>query len=124
MNIIAAGLWVGMILAAWFKTSFLADWCRAIPFLGWVTGVSRYLRAQEMHDEEVRRGGKPVFANVREYIRLRHGRKFFGKLVTCEICLSVWLALPAIYLLGLVCWFPVAAVGLLFYLIVAKLLTR
>lgn len=123
-DIISGGLWVGMALLIWFETNFAADWCRAIPLLGWITGVGKYLQAQKNHDEEVERGGKPIFANIREYIRVRHGRKFFGKLVTCAICSSVWASLCVVPFFSLAIWFPIAAVGILYYLVAAKLLTH
>jgi hypothetical protein len=75
-----------------------------------------------------RDNGSPY--NYKEYL-LRERNNFFTRLISCPVCLSVWLSGTATLIsawfinpwLGLILWFPIAYLSLYLYEKIKKLLS-
>jgi hypothetical protein len=90
-------------LVIWFKTDAFIEY-------GSLIGLSRYLKVKEYQAKKI---VEPYFLTYPQFLRITHNT-FFNRLISCPICLSVWMAIvfcilgSCIYLLPLLCvssWF-------------------
>lgn len=102
------GLSIAMALVVWFKTDAFIEYARLL-------GVTKELRVDEyfVYNETLDQQ-----LTYPEYLLECYGRYFLIRLITCEVCLSIWLGFLSCRWTCLGCSF----IGLSGYLIIAKLL--
>jgi len=101
---------VALILLIWFRTDAWLEYCRLLH----LDRISFYKEFDVKHKED---------ASLTYFLYLRmHHDCFFVRLVTCPICLAVWLGLIC-GILGTLYFIPIYIIGgLLLFTIIDKLL--
>ena len=98
---------VAVILILWFRTEVVIEYGKMLR-MNWLLFYSDY---EELKKQDLR-------LTYLGYLRQYHNN-FFTRLITCPICLSVWLSI----LVGSISTIPFIIIGgLMLYLIVDKLL--
>lgn len=85
-------------LVVWFKTDAVIEY-------GSLIGLSRWLKIREFQDKKL---VEPYLLTYPQFLRITYNN-FSTRLISCPICLSVWMAIvfcvlgSCIYLIPLVC---------------------
>jgi len=109
MEIIVISL-IALILLIWFRTDAWLEYCRVF-----------HLNFISFHKDYYAKKHEDATLTYLNYLRRDHNC-FFVRLITCPICLAVWLAIPAVVVTSIV-FFPVYVMGaLLLFTAVDRLL--
>lgn len=101
---------IALILLIWFRTDAWLEYCRLFK----LDRISYYTDYDKKHKED-------LTLTYLLYLRMYHNR-FFIRLITCPICLSVWLGIILSIFINIYL-FPIYTIGgLIIYLIINKLL--
>lgn len=124
MNLIIAAFSVAFILVVWFKTEAFVEYCKLFPPAYYFFYIDKYLYYLERDLNELKKGEikKLNFSNYIEYIEYQWSTHFFGKLLTCPICVGTWLSLFASFFVGVQYWLAIAFIAVPSYILVAKLI--
>ena len=107
MSILAAVCFLTLYLLVWFKTDAFVEYAS-------LTKLSKYFKIEEYL-------GLKLGISYLEYL-LEYYNCFFVRLITCPICLSIWLGFFLIPVVGILAYPIVTVFGLSLYLLVSKLL--
>lgn len=102
---------VAMILLIWFRSEAYLEYCRLFN----LDKISFYKDYEEKKNQDAR-------LTYLDYLRQYH-YNFFTRLITCPVCLSVWVAGGIALLTFKAATFPTSMVGgLLLFALIDKLL--
>jgi len=102
---------VALILLVWFRSEAYIEYCRFFH----LDFISHYKEYDEKKKND-------ISLTYHEYLRQYHNG-FKTRLVTCPICVAVWLSILSAILFGKLALMPIAFVGgLLLFGVIHKLL--
>src|SRR5690349_7357699 len=112
--------WVSLILLIWFMSDAIIDW-------GTVFGLGNFLKVKEY--KGLKLAQLPLDINYPSFLNMKYNN-FLTKLLSCPLCLSIWLTpgfyvFTAIILLNplLIVYIPASVIiSLLFYGLTVKLI--
>jgi len=105
---------IAIFLLAWFKSDFIIEY-------GKLLGLSKLLKLREYKMKKLEHAN-PV-PTYTQFLRMTYDN-FFVKLITCPICLAIWLSIIVGIFYHLSTFIPVICImSLIFYGICRKLLT-
>lgn len=119
MDLILAALTVAYILLVWFQSNALESYIKLFK-------LDKILFVNYFYGEKLSKdnGKEYGFANLREFIAIAYNGNFITKLILCPICLSIWLSIPYIFILGFKLWIPISFLSCLLYFYIANLIKR
>lgn len=90
---------VALVLIIWFRTEAWVEYCRLFKF--------NFLSFYKDYDAKKK---NDVTLTYHGYLRQYHNC-FQVRLLTCPICVAVWIAMMSVFLMGALAIFPIAFVG-------------
>jgi len=113
MLILTISCSIALIMLIWFKTEAILEY-------GNLIGLGKFLKMEEFY---TKRFLEPYPLTYPMFIRSVYCNSFFIRLITCPVCLGIWLSIIAGITSGCITLIPVIAVlslsvfGLIYYLL-------
>lgn len=101
-----------LILLLWFKTDAFIIYSKLLK-------VNRFFHINEW---EKFKETQDCSVDYHQYLRLINPNGFWTQLITCPICLCVWLCIPTFIICGLLYACSVCVLSLLLYYLIVKLM--
>ena len=111
IEIILCACWSALFLIIWFETDAFVHYCELLR-LDFAFGIVEYKNSMLYEGMD-----------YLDYLRIKYPNSFVIKLITCQLCLSIWFS--AAFVLGSSMSFimiaPVELLAISFYFIIKKL---
>ncbi len=103
---------ITLILIIWFKTDAFVVYCKSF-------GLGKLFNISEWRDFK---NAKDISTTYHQFLLIKHPDGFVVKLITCPICLSVWLSLICSIFIGLLNLPIICIISLAMYYGIIKLM--
>jgi hypothetical protein len=105
-----------------FKVLLLLVWFKTDAFIVY----SKLFRVNKLfntiNEWEIYKNTKDCSVGYHQFLRIRYPDNFWYKLITCPICLCIWLSFSTLILCGFAIFCKVCVLTLLLYFLITKLM--
>lgn len=101
-----------LFLLIWFKTDVVIIYSNLLQ-------VNRFLKIDEYEEFK---NTKDASVSYHLFLKCKYPKSFWIKLITCPICLNVWICIPTAIIIGLIHFPTICLTSLFLYYLTSKLI--